>query len=125
MLAERPRARRYPFKAKIELTDLQSETQIAEQTGNLSLYGCQVQTTKTLPVGTAVWLRILHQGGSFEAHGRVANIPARLLGYGEEWRSTDGSERPDVTDDVVCLGCGHQMMCADLVLQLPIDETLY
>ena len=45
--------------------------------------------------------------------------------YGEEWRSTDGSERPDVTDDVVCLGCGHQMMCADLVLQLPIDETLY
>jgi hypothetical protein len=74
MLAERPRARRYPFKAKIELTDLQSETQIAEQTGNLSLYGCQVQTAKTLPVGTAVWLRILHQGGSFEAHGRVANI---------------------------------------------------
>jgi hypothetical protein len=45
--------------------------------------------------------------------------------YGEEWGSTDGSERPDVTDDVVCLGCGHQVMCADLVLQLPIDETLY
>ena len=45
--------------------------------------------------------------------------------YGEEWRSHDGSERPDVTDDVVCLGCGHRVMCADLVLQLPIDETLY
>jgi hypothetical protein len=45
--------------------------------------------------------------------------------FGEEWGSTDGSERPDVTDDVVCLGCGHQVMCADLVLQLPIDETLY
>ena len=43
--------------------------------------------------------------------------------YGEEWRSLNGSERPDVTDDVVCLSCGHQLMCADLVLQLPIDQT--
>jgi DNA-directed RNA polymerase subunit RPC12/RpoP len=45
--------------------------------------------------------------------------------YGEEWASVDGSESPEVTDDVVCLGCGHRVMCADLVLQLPIDETLY
>lgn len=74
MQPERPRARRYPFQAKIELTDLQSETQIAEQTGNLSLYGCQVNTVKALPVGTMVWLKIAHQGGSFEARGRVANI---------------------------------------------------
>jgi len=45
--------------------------------------------------------------------------------FGEEWAAADGSERPEVTDDVVCLGCGHKVMCADLVLQLPIDETLY
>ena len=45
--------------------------------------------------------------------------------YGEEWRAADGSERPDVTDDVVCTACGHTVMCADLVLQLPIDETIY
>jgi hypothetical protein len=74
MQPERPRARRYPFNAKIDLTDLQSETQIAEQTGNLSLYGCQVNTGKALRVGTMVWLKITNQGGSFEARGRVANI---------------------------------------------------
>jgi hypothetical protein len=45
--------------------------------------------------------------------------------FGEEWRALDGSERPDVTDDLVCVGCGHKVMCADLVLQLPIDETIY
>ena len=43
--------------------------------------------------------------------------------YGEEWRSVNGSERPDVIDDVVCLSCGHQVMCGDLVLQLPIDQN--
>ena len=45
--------------------------------------------------------------------------------YSEEWRAADGTERPDVTDDVVCTACGHKVMCADLVLQLPIDETIY
>ncbi|HXM96952.1 MAG TPA: PilZ domain-containing protein [Candidatus Dormibacteraeota bacterium] len=81
MQPERPRARRYPFAAKIELTEMQSETQIVEQTSNLSLYGCQVNTAKALPVGTMIWLRITHQGGTFEAHGKVANIrPAKGLG---------------------------------------------
>src|ERR1700719_4494129 len=81
MQPERPRARRYPFSAKIEVTEMQSENQIAEKTSNLSLYGCQVDTAKALSVGTMVWLRITHQGGTFEAHGRVANIrPAKGLG---------------------------------------------
>lgn len=81
MQPERPRARRYPFAAKIELTEMKSETQIAEITSNLSLYGCQVNTAKTLPVGTMIWLHITHQGGTFEAHGKVANIrPAKGIG---------------------------------------------
>lgn len=81
MQPERPRARRYLFAAKIELTELQSETHSVEKTSNLSLYGCQVNTGKALPVGTMVWLKITHQGGAFEAHGRVANIrPAKGIG---------------------------------------------
>jgi hypothetical protein len=71
---ERPRARRYPFAAKIELTDLQSETKSSEQTSDLSLFGCHVNSGKSLTTGTAVWLKITHQGASFEALGRVASV---------------------------------------------------
>jgi hypothetical protein len=70
---ERPRARRFPFAAKIELNELQSETQTIGQTSNLSLFGCHVNAEKSLPTGAAVWIRIAHQGAKFEALGRVAN----------------------------------------------------
>ena len=43
------RARRYSFQASVELTDLQSETQTREQTSDLSLFGCHVDTLKPLP----------------------------------------------------------------------------
>ena len=46
MQLERHRARRYSFHASIELTDLQSETQTKEQTSDLSLFGCHVDTLK-------------------------------------------------------------------------------
>jgi hypothetical protein len=36
------RARRYPFVASVELTDLQSEVHIQERAIELSLYGCGV-----------------------------------------------------------------------------------
>ena len=78
MQPERPRARRYPFVASIELTELQSETQTKEQTSDLSLFGCQVNTCKSLPVGTTVWLRIAHQDASFKALGRVANVRPKM-----------------------------------------------
>ena len=74
MQPERPRARRYPFVASIELTELQSETQTREQTSDLTLFGCHVNTGRSLPVGTKVWLRIAHESGIFETCGRVANV---------------------------------------------------
>ena len=74
MKPERPRARRYPLVAKIELTELQSETQSWEQTSELSLFGCHVNTEKPLPTGAVVRLKIVHQGASFEALGRVASV---------------------------------------------------
>jgi hypothetical protein len=47
------------------------------QTSNLSLFGCRVNTEKSLPIGTTVWLRITHRGTRFEAFGRVANARAK------------------------------------------------
>ena len=73
MQVERPRARRYSFKASIELTDLRSETQTIEQTSDLSLFECHVDTLKPLTPGTKVRIEIFHRGEHFEALGRVAN----------------------------------------------------
>jgi PilZ domain len=69
---ERPRAHRYSFVASIELTDVQSETQTREQTSDLSLFGCHVDTREPLPTGTVVRIRIAHKGAKFAAFGRVA-----------------------------------------------------
>jgi len=73
MQLERHRARRYSFHASIELTDLQSETQTKEQTNDLSLFGCHVDTLNPLPPGTKVRIKISHRSEYFEALGKVAN----------------------------------------------------
>ncbi len=73
MQLERHRARRYPFHARIELTDLQSETQIREQTSDLSLFGCHVDTRKPLPPETKVRIEISHRSENFEALGKVTS----------------------------------------------------
>src|SRR6266849_8006927 len=68
----RPRARRYPLVASIELTDLQSETRIRGQISDLSLFGCHVETENLLPTGTTLMLRIIYAGANFIALGKVA-----------------------------------------------------
>jgi hypothetical protein len=68
---ERHRARRYAFQANIELTDVQSETQIRERTSDLSLFGCHVNTLKPFAPGTKVNIKIAHRSANFQALGRV------------------------------------------------------
>ena len=69
---ERPRARRFSFVANVELTDLQSETNIHVRTSDLSLYGCCVEFHKPFPTGTKVRVKIAHRSGNFVALGRVS-----------------------------------------------------
>lgn len=69
--SERPRARRYSLVARIELTDVQSETRFTEQTSNVSLFGCHVDSEKHLPAGTRVRVRIVRMGANFVAQGKV------------------------------------------------------
>lgn len=71
MHTERPRARRYSFVVGVELTDVQSETQIRERTSDLSLFGRHVDTLKLLPKGTKLRIRITHRGANFAALGTV------------------------------------------------------
>ena len=72
MKSERPRARRYPFVTNIELTDLESETQLVEQMSDLNLFGCHVDARRLLPKGTRVRIRVVHGGATFIALGKVA-----------------------------------------------------
>jgi len=69
---ERPRARRYPFVASVELTDLHLEVQFQERSTDLSLYGCRVMADKPFPAGTRVRIKITRTGDTFSALGRVA-----------------------------------------------------
>ena len=79
-MIERPRARRYPFAASIDLVDMESESEIREQTTDLSLFGCQVSAQKPLLAGTKVRLRIIHRGAIFAALGQVANVRRNGMG---------------------------------------------
>ena len=79
-LIERPRARRYPFAASIDLVDMESESEIREQTTDLSVFGCQVSAQKPLAAGTKVRLRIIHRGAIFTAQGQVANVRRNSMG---------------------------------------------
>ena len=67
------RARRYSFRASIELTDLQSETQTKHQTRDLSLFGCHVDTLKPLPAGTKVRIKLSYGSENFDALGKVVH----------------------------------------------------
>jgi len=69
-------ALRYPFVARVELADLQSEVQLQERVTALSLYGCGVTASKRLPAGTKLRVRITSKGNTFSALGKVAYATA-------------------------------------------------
>ncbi len=70
---EYPRlAPRYPFVADIQVTDVQSEIQIAGRAKDLSLFGCGVDTFTPFPKGTRVRIKLSHGGADVAALARVA-----------------------------------------------------
>jgi hypothetical protein len=86
------RASRYTFAARIELTDVRSETHITERTRDLSLFGCRVDTLKPFPQGTKVKITIAHRSANFEALGRVAYVRPNA-GMGIVFTSIDPNDQ--------------------------------
>jgi hypothetical protein len=76
MQTERRRAPRHLLGGAVEVTDLQSEKQIATSARNLSLFGCFVATATPFVTGTKVKVRITHRGATFAALGWVAHTLA-------------------------------------------------
>jgi hypothetical protein len=70
--SERIRAPRHSFVVLVDLTDIQSERQLAALTNDISLTGCSVKTGTPFPKGATVKLRIWHAGMNFYAEGKVA-----------------------------------------------------
>src|SRR6202030_4867899 len=66
-------APRQLFLAPIQLTDMQSEKQLAAHTKDLNLFGCFVETMSPFPQGTKVRLRISRAGAHASALGKVAD----------------------------------------------------
>ena len=79
-MIERPRARRYPFAASIDLVEMESEHEVRVQTTNLSVFGCQVSVDQPFPEGTRVRLRIIHHGAIFAALGHIVNVRKHSMG---------------------------------------------
>ena len=79
-MIDRPRARRYPFHASVELVDMASEIETREQTTDISVFGCQVHAQKVLAAGAKVHLRIIHRGAVFAAQGQIMNVHGSVMG---------------------------------------------
>ncbi len=77
----RPRPRRYPVIATVELTDMQSEAHMNQVISDLSLFGCHVSTQQMWPIGTNARVRIAHEDATFEAQARVV-YGRPMLGMG-------------------------------------------
>ena len=80
MKAEQHRATRHAFVARVEVVDLDSEKQLIAHTGNLSMFGCFIESGVSFPRGTRVRMRITHRGTTFVALGQVADKRATGMG---------------------------------------------
>lgn len=80
MHSKRPRARRYPLIATIEVTDVDEETQFVGLTSDVSVYGCAVNQRgldikkNLMREGKTVRVRIILAGTNFVAISKVAYV---------------------------------------------------
>ncbi|PYU23199.1 MAG: hypothetical protein DMG30_12440 [Acidobacteria bacterium] len=72
MKVEQHRATRHRFAARAEVVDVESEKQVGALTGDLSVFGCFIETRAPFPRGTKVRIKINHRGSTFVALGYVS-----------------------------------------------------
>ena|ERR1700693_4092460 len=81
MSIERRRAPRYQFVAEAEIIDPLSNLSMKGQTSDVSLVGCFIRTTHSLPPGTEVQLQLKYKGTTLKARGLVVR-PEPSMGFG-------------------------------------------
>jgi len=75
---------RYPFAADAELIDMESGKQVTGVTSDISLGGCFVCTSKSLPVNTRARLRLTRKGQVLDTIAVVRIVKPRI-GLGIEF----------------------------------------
>jgi hypothetical protein len=80
MKVEQHRAMRRPFAARVEVVEVESERQVTSVTGDLSVFGCFVETPAPFPHGAKIRIRINHRGTTFVALGFVSNVRPTGMG---------------------------------------------
>lgn len=70
-VAKKRAARRCPFVASAEVTELVTNTRIAARTSEIGVGGCYIETLNPFTEGTIVQLRIVRDQGVFESMARV------------------------------------------------------
>lgn len=73
-MVEKPRARRYPLAASIEMVEMGSGMEVRGQTIDISTFGCRVNAVASWVVGTKIRLRIFYRGAVLSAAGSIANM---------------------------------------------------
>jgi hypothetical protein len=79
---------RYPFAADAELVDLESGKQVEGVTSDISLGGCFICTSKSMPVNSRSRLRLTRKKQVFEALVVVRIVKPRV-GLGIEFRHVE------------------------------------
>jgi hypothetical protein len=80
MNVEQHRAARHKVIARAEVVDVDEERQLTARTGNLSVFGCFIETGTPFPSGTKIRLRINHRGATFVALGQVVDCRSDGMG---------------------------------------------
>ena len=96
MKVEQHRAMRRPFAARVEVVDVESERQVTSVTGDLSVFGCFVETPAPFARGTKVRVRINHRGSTFVALGEVSN--SRPNGMGVRFGKIEAAHQQTLED---------------------------
>jgi hypothetical protein len=104
---ERRRAPRYQLIAEAEIVEPRSRQRYKARTSDVSLLGCFLNTSNSLPAGTAIQLRVTHQNGIFTANGKVARSePA--MGIGISFDHVKKNERATLQQWLLDLGRSEQ-----------------
>lgn len=81
---------RYPFAADAELIDMESGKQVTGVTSDISLGGCFICTSKSLPVNTRARLQLSRKGQTLDILVVVRIIKPRI-GLGIEFFDLDAA----------------------------------
>ena len=91
MKIETHRATRHPFAARAQVVDVESEKQVMAHTGDLSAFGCFIETGTPFPRGTKVRVKINHRGATFVALGYVSY--SRPTGMGVRFGTVEPAQQ--------------------------------